>query len=158
MTARHATRLLAIAYGLFWLWSGVAKWKDPGAFAVAVRNFQLLGDPFIAAAALFIPVLEIVCALAIIFRRAALGAQALLWLSLVVFTAAIAVSWARGLDISCGCFGTGDGSTVNYPVKLAQNLALLAVGGWLCWQEWKRPAEIPRPAASANEPVRSNPV
>lgn len=131
-----AFRLIAIAYALFWLWSGVAKMKDPAAFAIAVRNFQLIGDPWVAAAALFIPSLEIVCAVAIVIRLGSQAALGILWLSLCVFTAAIAISWARGLDIECGCFGVGDGSRVNYPVKLAQNLALLAVGGWL----WRREA------------------
>jgi putative oxidoreductase len=134
-TMRTALRILAILYGLFWLWSGVAKLKDPAGFSLAVRNFQLIGDPLVAMTALFIPALEIVCALAIIFKKAADGALAVIWMALLVFTVAIIISWARGLDISCGCFGTGDGSQVNYPIKIAQNLALLAVGGWLWWRE-----------------------
>lgn len=135
---KFAARLLLLLYGLFWLWSGVAKMKDPAGFAMAVRNYRLLGDPLVAAAALFVPSLEIVAALAVVFRRALPAALGLLWISLLVFTIAIVISWARGLDIECGCFGLGDGSTVNYPVKLAQNAALLAVGGWLWWIESRR--------------------
>jgi putative oxidoreductase len=147
--SQNAFRLIAIAYALFWLWSGVAKMKDPAAFAIAVRNFRLLGDPWVAAAALFIPSLEIVCAVAIVIRLGAKGALGILWLSLVVFTVAIAISWARGLDIECGCFGVGDGRTVHYPVKLAQNFALLAMGGWLWWREAAKSLDQPnRPLPS----------
>ena len=37
----------------------------------------------------------------------------------------------RGLDITCGCFG--DETPMNYPVKVAQNLGLMVVGGLLWW-------------------------
>ncbi|MCB1093040.1 MAG: hypothetical protein KDL87_15995 [Verrucomicrobiae bacterium] len=133
---RLAAQILVILYGLFWLWSGVAKLKDPAGFAMAIRNFRLLGDPWIAASALFIPAVEIVCASSVVFGKGRWGALSLLWVSLLIFTTAIVISWVRGLDISCGCFGTGDGSTVHYPAKVAQNLALLALGGWLWW--WER--------------------
>ncbi len=129
-----AASILRILYGLVWLWAGVAKFKDPTAFSLAIRNFDLIGDPWVAAAALFLPPLECVAAFAVIFRRGAAGGLAILWGALLVFTVAIAVSWARGLDIECGCFGLS-GSTVNYPLKLAQNFGLLAVGGWLWWRE-----------------------
>ena len=129
-----AAMFLQIAYGLFWFWSGASKWLDPTAFSLAIRNFDLVGDPWVAAMALLIPPLECVAALAIIFHRGAAGGLALLWSALLVFTLAITISWARGLDIECGCFGLS-GSTVNYPMKLLQNGALLAVGGWLWWVE-----------------------
>ncbi len=41
------------------LWSGVAKVKDPVSFAEAIRNFRLVGDPIAPALAHFIPWLEI---------------------------------------------------------------------------------------------------
>ncbi len=126
--------ILRVLFGLLWLWAGMAKLKDPTAFSLAIRNYDLIGDPWIAVAALFLPAMEGVAALAVIFRRGTAGALALLCASLAIFTLAIAVSWARGLDIECGCFGL-DGSTVNYPLKLIQNLALLGVGGWLWWWE-----------------------
>ncbi|MCB1066137.1 MAG: hypothetical protein KDN20_24860 [Verrucomicrobiae bacterium] len=132
---------LRILFGLLWLWAGVAKLKDPTAFSFAIRNYHLLSDPWIAAAALFLPALECVAAMAVIFRKGSAGAIALLWGSLLVFTVAIAISWGRGLDIECGCFGLG-GSTVNYPVKIAQNVAMLAVGAWLWWWESRPTREV----------------
>lgn len=142
---RLAHHVLSILYGLFWLWSGTAKLRDPAAFALAVSHFQLLGDPFVALTALSVPAIEVVCALAVVFRRQAAGALAILSICLAVFTAAIAISWARGLDISCGCFGSADDSPVNYPVKVAQNLILLALGGWLWWVELRQPSRAPAP-------------
>lgn len=131
---QSAASIFRIVYGLFWLWAGILKFLDPTEFSLAIRNFDLIGDPFVAVFALLIPAVECVAAVAVIVRRGAAGGLAILWTSLLVFTVAIVISWARGLDIECGCFGLS-GSTVNYPIKLIQNFALLAVGGWLWWVE-----------------------
>ncbi len=122
--------ILRLVFGAVFIWSGVAKLKDPISFTEAVRNFELIGDPFAAAAALFIPWVEIVAGAVLMAGILAHGALSVLNASLVVFTLALAVSWARGLDISCGCFG-GTGP-VNYPVKIATNVGLIALG-WVLW-------------------------
>lgn len=59
------------------------------------------------------------------------GGAAILTLSLLVFTTAILIAWGRGLDITCGCFGSE--SAINYPVKVAQNAGLILVGAVLWW-------------------------
>lgn len=118
--------LLRFGFGAVFIWSGVAKLKDPINFTEAVRNFELVGDPYAAFLALLIPWVEIVSGvvcLAGLFWR---GGVITLLASLVVFTGALCIAWARGLDISCGCFGgTGD---VNYPLVVGRNIGLLLVG------------------------------
>lgn len=124
--------LLRLGFGAVFLWSGILKLKDPISFADAVRNFQIIGDPFAAAAALFIPWLEIFAGIGVMWERLVRGSAAILTGSVTVFTVAIAIAWARGLDISCGCFGgTGE---MNYPVKVTQNILLIAIGAFLWWK------------------------
>lgn len=123
--------IIALAFGALFLWSGVAKIKDPVAFAEAVRNYRLIGDPYAAVAALFIPWVEVLAAIGVMTDRFRKGSAAILSVSLVVFTTAIIIAWARGLDITCGCFG--DETPMNYPVKVAQNVGLMAVGTLLWW-------------------------
>ncbi len=123
--------LIALAFGALFLWSGVAKIKDPVSFAEAVRNYRLIGDPFAAAAALFLPWLEVLAGIGVMTDSFRKGSAAILTVSLVTFTLAIGIAWMRGLDITCGCFG--DETPINYPVKVAQNLGLIAVGGLLWW-------------------------
>lgn len=124
--------LVRIVFGAIFIWSGVAKLKDPISFADAVRNFQIIGDPFAAAAALFLPWLEIFAGIGVMWDRFARGSAAILTTSLAVFTLAIISAWARGLDISCGCFGgTGE---INYPVKVSQNIVLTAIGIFFWWR------------------------
>lgn len=123
--------IIALAFGALFLWSGVAKIKDPVAFAEAVRNYRLIGDPYAAVAALFIPWVEVFAAIGVMTDRFRKGSAAILSISLIVFTTAIVIAWARGLDITCGCFG--DETPMNYPVKVAQNIGLIAVGALLWW-------------------------
>ena len=120
------THLARLGFGGVFIWSGMAKLKDPISFTDAVRNFELVGDPFAAFFALLIPWVEmvagIVCMAGIFWR----GGVATLLGSLVVFTGALCIGWARGLDISCGCFGgTGE---VNYPLVVGRNIGLMVLG------------------------------
>ena len=55
--------------------------------------------------ALYLPSLEIICGLALIFRRLYSGALVLLLALLIVFIGASFAAKARGIDITCGCFG-----------------------------------------------------
>lgn len=123
--------LVALAFGALFLWSGVAKIKDPVSFAEAVRNYRLIGDPFAAAAALFIPWLEVFAGIGVMTDKFRKGGAAILTVSLIAFTGAIVIAWLRGLDITCGCFG--DETPMNYPVKVAQNLGLILAGTFLWW-------------------------
>ena len=132
--------VIRLGYGALFIWSGIAKLKDPISFADAVRNFQIVGDPFAAAAALFIPWVEVFAGIGIMWDRLVRGSAAVLAGSVAVFTVAIVIAWTRGLDISCGCFGgTGE---IDYPVKVAQNVVLIAAGCFFWWKAAQQPDAI----------------
>jgi hypothetical protein len=46
------------------------------------------------------------------------------------FVMLLAISWMRGLDISCGCFGASGGRT-NYPLRLGEDVVLLTLAVWV---------------------------
>ncbi len=124
-------RGLRWGFGALWIYAGALKLGDPLSFLDAVRSFQLLADPWAAFVALGLPPLEILCGSAIVLGRwCYAGALALMDGALAVFLAAILWSWHRGLDITCGCFGRDENLT-DYPSKIGQNIALLAVGVFL---------------------------
>jgi hypothetical protein len=54
---------------------------------------------------LFLPWLEILCGLALVVRRLYAGALSILLGLMLVFIAGTLAARARGIDISCGCFG-----------------------------------------------------
>ena len=116
--------------------AGALKLPDPAAAVRAVRAYQLLPEPLVAPVAFGLPAVEIALGLALlagIFVRTAAIASAVL---LVVFIAAVASAWARGLQIDCGCFGDGGpvaaGETA-YPAEIIRDVALLVVALALAW-------------------------
>lgn len=127
--------ILRLAFGGVFIWAGVVKAYDPMKFLDDVRSFELLPDPYAGMVAMFLPWLEIIAGLAVIsgvFRR---GGFSLLNTSLVVFLAAILISWYRGIDIRCGCFGSSGGATSNYIQLITRDLFLLALGFWLTFDK-----------------------
>lgn len=89
--------------------------------------------PVAAGLALYLPWLELVAAAALFwpgFRAS--GAAILTGLS-AVFAVALGSALMRGLDISCGCFGSDTASGLAGP--LIRALALFSIGGWLVWAE-----------------------
>lgn len=114
-----------VAVGGFFVWTGVLKAWDPGLFLLAVRSYQLVGDPWAAIVALGLPWLEIVAGLALVTGLARRGGALVVGSSLIFFIVVLSVSWARGLDIDCGCFGRGENHT-DYPLHLLLNAGLLS--------------------------------
>ena len=117
--------LLGIAIGALFIWSGVGKIKDPVSFAEAIRNYRIVGDPFAVVLALLITWVELFAGIGVMWEKWRAGSAAILAVSVLGFTAAIASAWIRGLDITCGCFAGEE--MINYPVKIAQNLGLIVV-------------------------------
>lgn len=109
--------------GLF-LFSAWTKLVDPSAFATATANYRLAPDGMVTLIAVFLPWLEVWCGVALLaappFRRSAWW---VLTVMMVVFTIAKASALARGLDISCGCYGVERPMTW---ASVGENLLLLA--------------------------------
>ncbi len=133
--------ILCLLFGAVFVYAGAVKAASPLTFLDDVRSFQLLPDPYAAWLALGLPWLEIFAGLAV--ATGLLRAGGLLCLNglLLVFLVAILISWARGLELSCGCFG-GNVDVSNYAVLIVRDLALLALGG-ACW--WLTGPAAPEP-------------
>jgi putative oxidoreductase len=117
--------------GVF-LAAAAPKLADPAGFAAAIANYRAFPDALVNLVATIVPALELVGAVALLtpWRR---GGALLLGALLLGFTALLALSLARGIDVSCGCFGgaaadqpgaTGDPVR---PLHLLRNLGLLVL-------------------------------
>ena len=137
---------LRLSLGAVFLLSGVVKIRDPGAFAIEVVNYQLAPRlaPWLAAT---LPVVELlVGALLVAGTRPWARAAALLSSAmLLVFTAAVSSVVARGINISCGCFG-GDTGPVT-AMTVLRDVALLAAAAGLYALSAAPPAAPPPPLA-----------
>ncbi|HEY4270511.1 MAG TPA: MauE/DoxX family redox-associated membrane protein [Candidatus Udaeobacter sp.] len=112
-----------IVAGIF-IYAGALKAFDPVQFASDIDNYKILPWTVSVAVAFYLPWLEILCALGLIFRFLYRGALSMLTASIVVFTLATIAAKGRGLDISCGCFGHAS-QHWSFPAHLATNLAIL---------------------------------
>lgn len=116
--------LLVVIGGVFAV-AGILKVLDPAAFATDIDHYHLLPWPLAVIGALYLPWLECFCAAALVsqkFRAAALG---LMLAMSFVFLAAMSSAAARGLNISCGCFGSGTGGG-HLGFAIARDVAMIA--------------------------------
>jgi putative oxidoreductase len=121
--------LLRLLVGGVFLVAGTLKVADPTRFAADIDHFRLLPYFSVAPLALYLPWLEIICGLAVVAGAARRSALLLLLGLTIVFIAAIASAWMRGLDIRCGCFGAASTAPLSY--DLAFDLVLCGALFWL---------------------------
>lgn len=123
LTSPIFVRLCRIAIGLVMIAAALGKIGDPGAFSAQIHNFRLIPVAAENLLAVLLPWVELIAGLALVLGVRARSAA---WLSaamMVVFTFAVSLALARGLDIECGCFGTADATRVG-GMKLAENILL----------------------------------
>jgi uncharacterized membrane protein YphA (DoxX/SURF4 family) len=118
--------VVRVLLGTWFVYSGGMKLWGSGLdrFTQDIANYQLVRQPLDAWVAYTVPWFELVagfCLVLGIWLRGALITIAGLVLGFVVF---VGWAWAHGLDISCGC--TGSGKPIHYWGKAAE-FALYAV-------------------------------
>lgn len=113
--------------------AALPKILDPVAFAMAIDGYQVLDQVYLSYAALVLPWLELVVAFGLFIPFFARASSLTISALLVLFIALHASAWARGLDISCGCFGTStlDTDGPNYLLLIGRNSLLLLAAVWL---------------------------
>jgi uncharacterized membrane protein YphA (DoxX/SURF4 family) len=102
---RFLWRVLAIIIGGIFIYAGAVKVVDPVTFARDIGNYQMLPWQIGVWLALYLPWLEIFCGLALMTRILYRGGVFILTALMALFIVVTIIAKARGLDISCGCFG-----------------------------------------------------
>jgi len=128
-------RVIAILIGALFIYAGAVKIIDPVEFARDIDNYKMLPWKLGVGLAFYLSWLEIVCGLALITRILFRGSVFIVTSLMTLFIVASIVAKARGLDVSCGCFGHAS-KYLNFSWHLALDFLLL--GGLLLL--WKRPA------------------
>ncbi len=127
ITNRHLFVLLArLALAGVFVTAALPKIEDPVAFASSVDAFRVINSGLSGWVALCLPWLELVLGIGILLPVIRRASGALIGLLLLLFIALHLSAWARGLDISCGCFGSETGeATADYRWLILRNLLLL---------------------------------
>lgn len=116
-------RIIAFLIAAVFIYAGAIKFFNPANFFVDIRNYDLFSDSFSFITAYFLPPLEIVAGIFLIFKKTQKGGAIIIALLLFVFIFAITSAWIRGLDISCGCFG-GEGKS-HYASVIVRDFLML---------------------------------
>lgn len=111
--------------------AALPKIQDPVAFATSVAAFRVVGPELSGWIALCLPWLELVLGIGILLPAIRRSSAALIGLLLLLFIALHTSAWLRGLDISCGCFGSATGETATEYRWLILRNALLLVASIL---------------------------
>jgi uncharacterized membrane protein YphA (DoxX/SURF4 family) len=112
-----------IAGGMF-IATGIAKIIDPYQFAGEIANYAILPDPLINISALVLPWVELIAGLLFVIGMRIRANAVIIGGLLVVFIAAVASAWARGLNIDCGCYSEIASQKVGIE-KILENTGLL---------------------------------
>ena len=108
--ARHryhiVSLIIRLAIGALFVASGALKLLDPAAFAWNIYQYGLVPRPLIDPIAVGLPLLEVLNGAALIANRrwsyASVGGM------LVLFMVLLAYAIINGLNVDCGCFGSGE--------------------------------------------------
>lgn len=154
-SSRNVPDLLRWVLAALMLWAAVSKLADITEFMGSIYAYQLpLPRSLLQTAAVVLPWVELLCGLLLLagfWRQTALLIVTGL---MVMFVFATGQAWARGIDISCGCFNLEMfGIQTRLPglahflesVSFAffRNLVLASLAGFLLWEAVCAPRSVP---------------
>jgi uncharacterized membrane protein YphA (DoxX/SURF4 family) len=132
--------------GIF-LAAGIAKLREPWLqFAVSINTFKIVPDSMLEPIARTLPWFEVVVGLAILSGVYLKWTSTLATLILAGFLSLLIRSWALGLEVDCGCFGSGE--TLG-PKTIARDSLMLILSAAVTFGAFK----VPRREVSSGSSV-----
>ena len=122
--------ILRCLLGVVFVYAGISKVGDANSFAQSIANYRIMPDFLTIPLAVYLPYLEILAGIALISRLFLTGGILIGGALLAIFLGATGSALIRGLDISCGCFGS---SSASLPEALARNIILALVWSAVTW-------------------------
>lgn len=122
---KYILLVFRIFVGVVFIYASIHKILNPDAFADSIRNYLLLPPVLTNLVAITLPWVEIVCGIFLVAGLFPRSSAAVVSALLAVFSAALIISLARGLDIDCGCFDSGQGGEVINSLYVLRDLGLL---------------------------------
>ncbi len=113
-----------IVVALMFIIVGVGKIAHPEEFAREINNYQILPIIFINPLAIFLPWLELITGLMILFGMQIRANAIIVLCMLIIFTTGVAIAVVKGLSINCGCYSKIAAQKVGIP-KILENLGLI---------------------------------
>jgi uncharacterized membrane protein YphA (DoxX/SURF4 family) len=128
-----AVLIARVFVGAVFIVAGGSKIGHAAYFAAQIAAFGIVPHPLVAPLALLLPFLEVLLGAYLVIGLYARLAGWIAAIQLLIFAAAIASAVARGLSLSCGCFGPNDQTTTSWP-EVARDIALAGVAFFVAWR------------------------
>jgi putative oxidoreductase len=126
-------RIVDLIVGGLFIYAGMLKALDPISFGIDIDNYKILPWPVSVRLAFYLPWLEILAGFGVVSRRFYQGGLSILAALTSVFIIASIVAKARGLDVTCGCFGHAS-KYFSFAGHLALDFVLLVAFIILLWR------------------------
>lgn len=143
-------RIVGLIVGGIFIYAGVIKVIDPVAFARDIDNYHMLPWALSVRLAFYLPWLEVFCGLAVVCGILYRGGLLILNALISIFIIASIVAKARGLDITCGCFGHAS-KNLSFAWHLTLDLALLVAAVFLWFSSHRESLLFRRPHREGNQ-------
>jgi uncharacterized membrane protein YphA (DoxX/SURF4 family) len=122
-----------LGLGALFIYAGYAKLRNPFLFEMAVDAYQLLPPTGVIVVARGLPWLEVALGLLLWTGWRLRYSATFTTLLLGAFLAMMAITYARGIEAACGCFGTSEPIS---PRTLARDSLIFAVAVGLAGRAW----------------------
>ena len=136
-----------LTLGTLFLYAGFSKLYPPDhqfLFAMAVSAYRLLPTWGVIVVARALPWLEVSLGLLLILGWKLRYVAAFAALLLAGFVTAMTITYFRGIETDCGCFGLGEAIS---PWTLLRDSGILLMAVFLCMHAWRaRPLATPSTA------------
>jgi uncharacterized membrane protein YphA (DoxX/SURF4 family) len=106
LSNRNLLFVTRLALGGLFIYASFDKMIHPLPFAQIVHHYRLMPPYVINIWAVILPWIEAIAGICLILGYRAKGANLILGGLLAMFIAVLAITAARGINVSCGCFST----------------------------------------------------
>ena len=138
--------LCRLVLGVLFIYAGFTKVYPPEhrfMFEMTLSTYQLLPDWGVIVVARVLPWLEMALGATLIAGWIQRTIATFTTLLLGFFIGAMALTYSRGIEANCGCFGFGEAIS---PFTLTRDSLLLLMAVFLAVQAWRaQPAGAPQP-------------
>jgi len=128
----YVIKIARVSIAIVLLFAGGIKMLDFEKSIMAVGSYQIVNPDLARVFGTFLPVIEVMLGLAILFKILHPVTNYLAALLMLVFILIIVSVWVRGLSIDCGCFGGGgelpeEGKVLRYSIDIARDFLFMAL-------------------------------
>lgn len=128
-----------LALGALFVFAGYTKLRNPFLFEMAVDAYRLLPIWAVVVVARSLPWLEVVLGILLLVGWNLRYFASLAALLLGFFVTMMGITYSRGVEANCGCFGFGEKIS---PLTLARDSALLVLAVFLAVHAWRQGKSI----------------